>query len=261
MIARIIFLLVSGSISLAGHGQSMLINGDFEDDYGPTVSGWSYNCWSFWSLSNAAPNGGTWSIALEIDAQSDCQLTQFYQLLPQVQDGEPLILSGWARVVQGSPITPAMIGIGSLHNGSFNVQEWVQTDSYEWNFLTLSWTASLVESAIAFVILRPGNLSPSGIYSIVGFDGLQLTPGIVAVHENDVPQLHFHRLGERLLVAMADSSPIQSMALYDVHGKLVQENDGVAATREFNTSGLKAGIYIVKVQSATSIAIQKISHY
>jgi len=233
-------LILTGSL----HAQSLLINGDFEDEEGSSDEGWEWICGPLYFITNPAPIGGSWAVSIRVSNNAPCIMTRMYQRLPNAVDGDVLELSGWVRNQHGAPVTGAFLGLGTLSDGVLTPMVEAGTLDYPWEYQSLVWTVALNEGDTAVVILSPGELPPTGIYSLAAFDGLALNRAVGLVEEHN-PTLAVHRWGDQIIAAMTNGLPIREAHLLDAQGRYVRSAQHSRSTVELSTLGLAGGLYIL----------------
>jgi hypothetical protein len=244
------FYLLATHFAMA---QSLLYNGGFEDEFGATLEGWEWTCEEPVLVSNPAPDGGSWSAVVRVENTSTCTMAHMFQRLPDTVEGDVLTLAGWVRNNNGAPITGAFLGLGTLANGVIVPIVEQGTLEYPWTYLSISWTVTLDANDTAVVILSPGALSGSGIFSEAGFDELSLTDA-VGINEMERPTLIMYQQGDHLYAATTNGLPILEARLLDAHGRCVRSVPTGRSTIELAMHDLGSGVYVLVTRGASGSA-------
>ena len=238
-------------LTLAGPLQAQLINGSFEDDGSPSLTGWEWTCADPGQPDEAAPASGDWSATKEAGHTKGCFPSYLYQRLPGVPNGATVILSGWVRCDSLAPCLGAWIGLGTVNNGAFTLEENTGTVDPAWTYVSLTDTAQIGTSDTLIAVLTAGMIGGPINPTPGHFDGLEMALGM-GVEEIDNWNLHQHLDPQSGLLTVATGGPsIRSMHLFDATGRALvlryTRRDRAQATLDIGD--LHTGVYLLNVDS------------
>jgi hypothetical protein len=241
------------ALILSFAASAQIINGSFETNGTFSLQGWEWACGEPQPVMDAPNGGGVWSVSVQPGQAKGCFPRYLYQRLPNAQNGELYTISGWVRCAEDNVniCIGAYFGFGSIHSGTFHLEENVGTSETVWNFVSIEDTIEVSNGDTALVILNSGfiggPISPlSGL-----FDEIFVT-GPEGIHAFNAPQLglRFDASGNTLMASVAGQT-IRAIDLFDLTGRklprAVRSMGG--RTLSMQTTDLPDGVYIVHVST------------
>ncbi len=240
----VLALMITGAV----HAQ--LINGSFEVDGSPSLTGWEWTCSDPGYANNGAPTSGSWSATKEPGNAKGCFPSLLFQRLPDALDGDLLTVSGWVRCPDGDePCLGGSLGLGSINAGTFTSDDAVWSQTPQWTYLSITDTVELSAGDTAVVILNGGfiggPIAPAPSY----FDGISLAPALVVGERTGPMIVQYVDHATRTLYISAGQETIQGLRFFDLTGKgLPVRTDRTNATNlRVDLNGLPTGVYFVAV--------------
>jgi type IX secretion system substrate protein len=243
------FLILYIFISNTAHTQ--INNPSFEENGNPTLEFWSGLCNLATSENEGAPNNGDWSLNLQAGNTQGCITSEYYQILPDVNSGDHVMLTGWMK---SSGLITASIGIGTIDpEGNLNTLSKDTTSNVEWIQRTVETDVILGTGESAVVILNSGlTAGPIGGPDYYGlYDGLELSIN-TAVSENlDKRSITlFPNPVTHDLLKIKTSLPPEdfvSVSIFNCLGKKVQHY--LTYQENFDLHCLPKGIYFIEIKT------------
>lgn len=237
------------ALLMAGGTNAQLINGSFEDDGTPSLSNWEWTCADPGQPNDAAPSSGAWSATKEAGHAKGCFPSYLYQRLPWVPNGAIVMLSGWVRCDSADICLGAFLGLGTLNNGAFALEENTGTVDPTWTYVSLTDTAQFGSGDTLVLVLNAGMIGGPISPSSGHFDGLQV--GIwMGIDEQTAWELHQHF--DAGVLSLATGGPwIGSLDLFDATGRAMSVHllRRERARADVDVSALRTGVYLVKVRT------------
>jgi hypothetical protein len=241
------------ALILANTVSAQITNGSFEANGTFSLQGWEWACGEPQPVMDAPNGGGVWSASVQPGQAKGCFPSYLFQRLPNAQNGDIYTVSGWVRCADDNVniCIGAFMGLGTVHSGTFNVEETVGTSETVWNFVSIEDTVEVGAGDTALVILNSGfiggPISPlSGL-----FDEIFVT-GPEGIHGFNAPQLglRYDATGNTLLASVAGQA-IRAIDLFDLTGrKLPRAFRSMGGRALFmQTTDLPDGVYIVHVST------------
>jgi len=210
---------------LATAGNAQLINGSFEQDGTPSLTGWEWTCNEPGLQNTAAPGSGEWSATKEAGHAKGCFPSYIYQRLPDAENGMVIILSGWVRCDEEEPCIGGYLSSGRLNNGVFDLDNSITSQFPTWEFVSITNTVQNAEGDTAIVVLSGGfiggPISPSPSY----FDGITLSIAL-GMEQVDPPEGPLFRLSPDGGSVAVNATAEERIQLLDALGKLHFDGKG-----------------------------------
>lgn len=108
------------------------------------------------------------------------------------------------------------------------------------------------------------HLSPSGSFEMLTPGSTEKVTGIMGLgksienHEQDISVFPNPTSGQ---ITISSSSPVQSVQIIDIKGRVLQEHSGFVNQKNLNTEDLKPGIYLLKAVTRSSTEFVKFQVY
>lgn len=220
---RTLLLIPTVLVSISASAQ--LVNGSFESDGTPSLSGWEWTCNEPGLQNSAAPGSGSWSATKDPGHAKGCFPSYIYQRLPDAENGTVITLSGWVRCGEEEPCIGGILSSGRVHNGVFELDNSVSSQLPTWEFVSISNPVQNEEGDTAIVVLSGGFIGGPIAPSQSFFDGitLSLALGVEHVEPADGPLFRLSPDGRSVAVQATSEERIQ---LHDALGKLHFEGKG-----------------------------------
>jgi hypothetical protein len=253
-----IFILFLPSLLL-----SQITNGSFEKDGNPSLEKWKIQHVGE-SFQDAPQNSGSWCLRLEAGNYQGAFPNLAYQIIPEIQNGEILKLSAWAKQQLGT--TQASIYFGIFHSdGSLTKLSQNKTSSNTWIRLAIQDTIFLNQGDSLAIILD-GGITSSPATNWVYFDDLKLQKISTAVKNliklNDTTPETFTLLqnypnpfnsSTKISFNIERTAKIQ-IGIYNVSGELVDllinetKSPGLYSII-WETTELSSGVYFILLKA------------
>lgn len=229
---------------------AQIINGSFELGGAPSLEGWEWTCGEPGQPNTAAPGYGSWCATKQPGQAKGCFPSYLFQRLADVENGDLLTLSGWVRCGMMPTCVGAGIGLASLQNGVFELEETTFSTGETWTYLTITDTVEIGINDTAVVLLNSGfiggPIGPEPAY----FDGIAMLPALSVVERSSSAIGHLvDRAAHRLYIS-AGTQPIIDLRLFDLTGRtlpMVFLPNG--ATVQVDLSALPGGVYFAQVRT------------
>ncbi|GJM35018.1 MAG: hypothetical protein DHS20C18_40190 [Saprospiraceae bacterium] len=252
-------LLLPILLLLSCYMQAQLLNGSFEDNNQPSLENWVDACSYGSSAEDAPPGGGQWSLELLPGQTQGCYQAYFYQIIPELVDGQVIQISGWAKTLQANlTVSIYLAKIDAVDN--IVLLKGDTTSSQEWTKLTVRDTFQLATGEAAAVLLHPGLVGgPIGPSHVSFFDALSID----AVNAVIDQETHFLKVFPNPITSSTlyletnlPASEVISVAVYDALGR--QINRPTALISNIDVSNWLPGVYFLKIEMTKGSLVEKI---
>ena len=221
------------------------VNGSFENNSFPDLSGWEWTC-SAESINTAPPDGGGWCIKVAGGNVKGCFPGYAYQRIPSITNDQTFTLSGWAFTQ-----TPRMIGLyfGTINKGVITTQAGDTTTSNAWKLLSIKSSFALSEGDTAVVVLF-GGIAAGPFQGYGYFDLIQLeeVTGVHPVAQNTSLTVSPNPFSQ--LTILQSGIPLQdaTLFLYTTNGQLVRQISHISGqTYTLPRGDLPKGLYFLQI--------------
>ena len=228
---------------------SQINNPSFEENGNVSLEYWAEFCTLGSSENEGAPGNGDWSLKLEIaNVQGACLHPEFYQVLPDVNSGDHLVLTGWIKS-SGNTLPSMAIGIIDPEGQLLPIVQ-DSTGSTEWGQYTVETDVILAPGDNAVIILSSGITGgPSGGPDYYGlFDGLELSVITSVIEESRNTSIHFYpnpvTNGTVKIKTNIAAEEFQSISIFNCLGKKIQHYS--AYQESFDLHEFSKGIYFIE---------------
>ncbi|MFT5164837.1 MAG: hypothetical protein ACI8P3_000060 [Saprospiraceae bacterium] len=255
---KLYFIILSAFISASAYTQ--INNPSFEENGNPSLESWSGLCNLATSENEGAPNSGDWSLNLQAGNTQGCFPSEYYQVLPNINSGDHLVLTGWMK---SSGLILARIGLGTI-----DAEGQVTSLSIDTTSGTV-WIQGTVETDIVFgagdaavVILNSGLTGgPTGGPDYYGlYDGLELsvTTGIAEKPYSNVIQFYPNPVINDLLKITTSIPPedFLRISIFNCLGKKVLQC--LTYQERFDLRHLPKGIYFIETITTKGTVVKTI---
>jgi hypothetical protein len=241
-------LLLCGFTTLAS---AQLINGSFENNGSPDLTGWTSLCGAMSSSPDVPVGTGSWSITIPQIDHWTCPQDFVYQQLPFVHCGDVWNLGVWARTDE-----PAQLGM-SIHLATWDGSAFQDipgsgfgTDQVDWSHASIDVGIFCDPPDTVYLILDAGNLFPDSTYGNVWFDDITLLPVSTSSGSFDAPLQPAFRPNpatDKLWVDLPDA-PI-SVTCIDATGRAqaLKNFQHTNRTLELDVSSLPSGMNLLRI--------------
>ncbi len=253
MKAPLLFLI---SFLLAANLPAQVINGSFEQNNQPSLEGWDDVCNFGTSEMDAAPGSGQYCLKMLPGQTQGCFPGYFYQVLPDVTDGQIVQISGWAKTLAASPTVGIYLGKVQF-SGTVFLMEGDTTSSLEWTSLSVQDTFSLEEGESAAVVINSGLVGgPIGPSHASFFDGITINV-VNDVEEQPLPQPKvFPNPVTGPVLYLQDFPAIREVVVYDAVGRMVTAFSTI--TNEIPVANCPPGWYVLQIQTDRGVFTQRV---
>jgi hypothetical protein len=244
----------SALVLLAFPATAQLTNPSFELVGIPGVPGWEWTCATPGLVNNAAPSSGSWHATKEAGQTQGCFPSHLFQRIPGYANGAVVTLAGWVRCDSTPPCLGAYIGLGTVNNGLFQLEENTGTMSSAWTWVSITDTVQYGAGDTAIVVLNAGLIGGPVNPTPGHFDGLELQLA-TAIEANDADVFHHRYDAENARLSVScGSAALFRLQLFDATGRELPvrwiHRDRSQAT--VDASDLRTGLYLVRVATATN---------
>ena len=240
---KLLFLLIS-FVSSACFAQ--VVNGSFENDSFPDLSGWEWTCGAE-SVNTAPPDGGDWCIKVAGGNVKGCFPGYAYQRIPSITNGQTFTLSGWAYAQ-----TPRLIGIyfGTINKGIITTQAGDTTTSTTWKPLSVQSSFSLADGDTAVVVLFGGIAAgPFQGYGYFDLIDLQETTDIEPVPQGHTLSISPNPFSGQAILHSDIPFKDASVLVYSANGQMARQANHISGqTYSFSRGDLPQGFYFLQVK-------------
>lgn len=249
------FLILSVFISTSAFAQ--IKNPSFEENGSPSLAFWSGLCNLASSENEGAPNSGDWSLNLQAGNTQGCITSEYYQVLPDINSGDHLVLTGWMK---SSGLILARIGIGTIDaEGQVTTLVTDTTSGTEWIQGTVATDIVLGAGESAVVILNSGlTAGPIGGFDYYGlYDGLELsvTTGITENPPKDAIQFYPNPVQDVLKIKTSlPPEDFLRISIYNCLGKKVLHY--LSYQESLDLHCLPKGIYFIETKTIKGTAVK-----
>ena len=202
-------------------------NGSFEDGLNGSLVGWQRTCSQIDTVADHAPGWGAWCARLPNEnTQGGCWTDYLYQVLPGIQNGDPLTVSGWIKhqILFGAPAIG--IGIHAAHidqSGMIHLDQSATSTDTNWVYVQFDHAfTDLLPSDTAVLLLTGGYSQWTTFYGYGLFDGIEVSGLSSSIHGNRhepptawvypspcADRLHVDRAGPYMILDVAGSTVLQ----------------------------------------------------
>ena len=264
-------LLLCPAISLA-----QVVNGSFETDGQPSLSGWRFTCAG--AASEDAPSGGgTWSLKLAPGNVQGCSPGLAFQAVPAVRSGEVWRLTVWAKRSAATATIASIYWKISSADGTATSLSADTTSARSWTQLTVVDTLSLVPGDSVMIVLDAGGTSGPEIlgaganFDLVSVERVDATS--VRYEEGPEPGLDGLDLSQNFPNPFDGATTIPfhlgrpgnaRLDVYDVLGRKVETLlagylPGGAHQAAWHATGLPPGMYFGRLQADQEVRVLKMT--
>lgn len=244
-------LLPLFTIALATQASAQLINGSFEQNGVQNFMGWEWTCEDPLAWNEAPAGAGQWSVSKESGHAKGCFPNHLFQRLSGVQDGDLLTISGWVRCDDDVICLGAYFGLGTINNGTFQLEENVGTNQFPWTYLTITDTVELAAGDTSILVLNAGFIGGPINPNPGHFDGFAVAPALsidvaarTSAHIRQDAGMLYVSCGEERLLA----TNVMDLTGRNVGADIVRTGP---SSCQFSTSHLPTGTYFVSVRTPT----------
>ncbi len=256
---------------------AQVVNGSFESDGQPSLSGWRFTCGGGVSSPEAPPGGGTWSLKVAPGNLQGCFPSTASQTVSTVQSGEVWRLTAWVRQ------DTATFTVASLYwqivpsGGTSGTLPADTTTARGWTQLTVVDTLFLAPGDSAVIVLDAGRTSGpefegSGyLFDLVSAEKMGGTP--VSSDDPPLPEETALRLSQNFPNPFDGTTTIPftlsrpgyvQMEVYDVLGRRVKTLlagylPGGAHRAVWRSAGLPRGTYFGRLQTDQEVRVVKMA--
>lgn len=243
------FIVLCGQFA---HGQ--ITNGSFEQNGSFSLTGWEYTCDQPQPVMDTPTGGGVWSASKESGHAKGCFPNYLFQRLTNVQNGDIITLSGWGRCTSFGFNTclGAFMGLGTINNGIFTIEENVSVADSLWNYMSITDTVDISTGDTSIVILNAGFIGGPINPTPALFDEIVLTTQ-TSISEANSAQLHVLLVdnGNTLMISTG-TNDMTGIACYDLTGQTLPINAQRAGNGyALNIADHNIGMYILRVSTTT----------
>lgn len=251
---RATLALLAATAFTAANAQ--LVNGSFENNGSPDLSGWSSLCGM--NSSPDVPGGtGSWSITIPQIDHWTCPQDFVYQYVPFVHCGDIWYLGAWARTDEAAQLgmnirfaTRNGAAFEDMGGGGFG------TDQTAWSHAAINIGIFCDPSDSVFLVLEAGNAFPDSTYGTVWFDDITLTPISTSSGSFDAPPQPAFRPNpatDKLWVDLLEV-PLSITAI-DATGRshALQNFQHTSRTLEVNVLDLPPGVTFLRITTPSGM--------
>lgn len=228
---------------------AQLINGSFETDGSPSLSGWEWTCDDPQFVNEGAPGSGEWSVSKMPGHAKGCFPNYLYQRLSNVQDGDILTITGWGRCRTefDNICLGANMGLGSMNTGTFLLEEYTSVSDTQWTFMSITDTVRISSGDTALVVLNAGFIGGPISPTPPGFDGIEVSVS-TGVGEGPAPKLHLLRTDANTLMVSTGAFRVSEIACFDLAGQVLPVQAMRSGTNTYciGIQGLSNGVYVIR---------------
>ncbi len=233
---------------------AQVVNGSFEDNGQPSLTGWEWTCGTPIVMAGGAPGAGSFAATKEPSQTQGCFPSHLYQRLPNAVDGDLVTLSAWVRCDAGLICLGANFGLGRVNGGMFSFEENTGTMDTSWTFLSITDTIELSPGDTAMIALNSGFIGGPIQPTSGWFDGVELSLAQSVGDAGLVQVGHFPDPSSSVLHVSAGTAVVQQVEVLNMQGQVVMRAVGKGSgTQHIDVQVLDSGSYVAKVRTSRGL--------
>jgi hypothetical protein len=246
-----LLILLGGSVTC----RAQVINGSFENESGPDLSGWQWTCGAM-SEKGAPDGGGDFCIKVFSGNTQGCWPGYAYQKLPEIKNGQAFVLSGRAYA-----LTSQRVGLyfGKISKGEITLFEGDTTSSISWKELSIQSEFLLAAGDTAVVVLW-GGLTGGPVQGYGFFDRIELQPaaGINDIKQETAIRIFPNPFSHRAIIQSEVYLNNATIIILNAFGQIARQVPGISGhSLLLERDNLPAGLYLIRVIRRNSILLSQ----
>lgn len=249
-------ILAVGLFAITYGLSAQLINGSFETDGSPSLSGWEWTCDDPQFVEEGAPGSGAWSVSKMPGHAKGCFPNHLYQRLSNVEDGDIMTITGWGRCPTefDNICLGARMGLGSINTGAVFLEEFTTASDPLWTFMSITDTVQIGTGDTALVVLNAGFIGGPISPTSPGFDGIEVSIS-TGVDLSPAPTLHLLRTDANTLMVSTGALRMSGIACFDLAGQVLAAPALRLGTNAYSIGiqSLSSGVYLLRATTEAGV--------